>query len=668
MENPSPTDRRLAWARTSRHWVTLEDRDPQEPRVPATPSDTLPDDDVFLEGCCAGKIESWLRGCGPEQGAEDPSHMTVEALLKASSSFEDDLSLGAEATVLNIEEDGPETGTCPLLLSPPRPRQKRPDTSLQQKLSLPLVNLGHSMASSGLSSETSKTASSVSEVLQLCAEDAEETLYQLGFGCDEPQVPARIPARFFSFPSRLRGINFRLFLESQLRRLREEDPGLSLASRFRQVEVLTAMANAFYSLYSHVSRTPLQKLAPPELSFSPSPVETKIGSRFFSNVRSEPRSPVERFKDTVSKMCLYTGPSLSRGPDPASPRKRRSLPDVVGMVIGSVRSEVLLQDQEAGDEAQGKADEEGGDPGERGGVRETDSGRAARPEPDSTQCQAAVRPRWSISGKFRPGSEPSPAPGLAGPAEPLASRLEPGAGCAPIRKITQDVICPQITESVRLAPFRSLKRAPPPGGVPSQDTSTDPPACGGGSGTDQAVRNTGAGAGSVENKPVRDEACLAGIGPPDPPPAPPPVLSAEPSPCRITVTGWEGDVAAGYADAPSHARPNVIAPTSDSGGCPNFLSPNRAPSLGQEPRPSDQQANSFELEEVHSAGEDDGPALLSQVQSAGEDDAGPTDGRTVMAAAPLSAVKRHQDVILRGDSLQSDSSGYAEEDCNPSSL
>ena len=75
------------------------------------------------------------------------------------------------------------------------------------------------------------THASVSEVLQMCAEDAEETLYQLGFGCEEPQVTARIPARFFTFPSKLKGINFRLFLESQLRRIREEDPSLSLAGK-----------------------------------------------------------------------------------------------------------------------------------------------------------------------------------------------------------------------------------------------------------------------------------------------------------------------------------------------------------------------------------------------------------------------------------------------------
>lgn len=67
------------------------------------------------------------------------------------------------------------------------------------------------------------------------AEDAEETLFQLGFGCEEPQVTARIPVRFFNFPSQLRGINFRLFLESQLSRIRQEDPCLSLASKESRV-------------------------------------------------------------------------------------------------------------------------------------------------------------------------------------------------------------------------------------------------------------------------------------------------------------------------------------------------------------------------------------------------------------------------------------------------
>uniref|UniRef100_A0A3Q2VVU5 Thymocyte expressed, positive selection associated 1 n=2 Tax=Haplochromini TaxID=319058 RepID=A0A3Q2VVU5_HAPBU len=171
----------------------------------------------------------------------------------------------------------------------------------------------------------------ISDVLELCSEDAEETLYELGFGCEEPQVTVRIPPRFFTFPSQAQGINFRLFLDSQIRRIREEDPSLSLASRFRQVQVLTAMANAFYSLYSHVSRTPLQKLSTPEFTFSSSVQRIE---RFRSSIRSEPRSPVERLKDTVNKMCLYTGSprgSDSTSPQP-SPRKRSSLPEVVDIV------------------------------------------------------------------------------------------------------------------------------------------------------------------------------------------------------------------------------------------------------------------------------------------------------------------------------------------------
>lgn len=72
---------------------------------------------------------------------------------------------------------------------------------------------------------------SVSDVLHLCTEDAEETLLELGFGLDQPQFNIRIPSRFFTFPSQAQGINFRLFLDSQLQRIREEDPSLTLASK-----------------------------------------------------------------------------------------------------------------------------------------------------------------------------------------------------------------------------------------------------------------------------------------------------------------------------------------------------------------------------------------------------------------------------------------------------
>lgn len=90
---------------------------------------------------------------------------------------------------------------------------------------------------------------SVQDLLQLHAEDAEDTLYRLGFGgCDEPQVTARIPARFFSFPSQLHGINFRVFLESQLARLHQEDPGLSLASKSYPTTLFSAFSTFIIEL------------------------------------------------------------------------------------------------------------------------------------------------------------------------------------------------------------------------------------------------------------------------------------------------------------------------------------------------------------------------------------------------------------------------------------
>ncbi|XP_068598155.1 protein TESPA1-like [Brachionichthys hirsutus] len=304
MESPSSSVRRRAWINSSRQWHSPEELDPEEPLC-SLPSASIADDDVFSDGCTTGKIENWLLGCGSEECSANS-----EPTLKANHS-EEELSLGADGFVCSTSH---------------------------QALCFPSVNLGHSMASSCPSSSTCTSASSLLEVLQLHSEDAEERLYELGFGCDEPQVTVRVPPRFFTFPSLARGINFRLFLDSQLQRIREEDPSLSLASRFRQVQVLTAMANAFYSLYSHVTRTPLQKLPPPEFSFSSSPVE-RI-ERFRSSVRSEPRSPVERLKDTVSKMCLYTGSprgSESTSPQP-SPKKRSSFPSISDIALEKVKS------------------------------------------------------------------------------------------------------------------------------------------------------------------------------------------------------------------------------------------------------------------------------------------------------------------------------------------
>ncbi|KAK5608788.1 hypothetical protein CRENBAI_020281 [Crenichthys baileyi] len=328
MDRSSSTVRRRAWINSCRQWPTVEDPEGPLSNIAASAS-IADDDDVFSDAGFTGKIENWLLGCGSDVCLENSGQLSFESALQANT-FSDDLSLGADALLVNF---GETTNNCghPSLI---KQQSGISSSTPRQKLCPPSLNLGHSMASSCLSSSTWKTVSSMSEVLQMCSEDAEETLYELGFGCEESQVTVRIPPRFFTFPSQAQGINFRLFLDAQIRRIREEDPSLSLASRFRQVQVLTAMANAFYSLYSHVSRTPLQKLATPEFSFS-SPVE-RI-ERFRTSIRSEPRSPVERLKDTVNKMCLYTGSprgSDSTSPQP-SPRKRSSLPEVVDIMLKS---------------------------------------------------------------------------------------------------------------------------------------------------------------------------------------------------------------------------------------------------------------------------------------------------------------------------------------------
>ncbi|XP_054149524.1 protein TESPA1 [Melozone crissalis] len=119
--------------------------------------------------------------------------------------------------------------------------------------------------------------------------DAEEILLALGFVGSEPGAASRVPPRFFSGPSRASGIDLGLFLRAQARRLQLEDPCLRLASRFQQFQALAATADAFFCLYSHVSRTPLQRIAPAR------------------PCRDIPDSAGRRLKRAVSSLCLYTG-------------------------------------------------------------------------------------------------------------------------------------------------------------------------------------------------------------------------------------------------------------------------------------------------------------------------------------------------------------------------
>ncbi|XP_029357145.1 protein TESPA1 isoform X1 [Echeneis naucrates] len=668
MESPSSTERRQAWIKRSRQAPIVEELD-SGGQLSQPPSASIADDDVFSDGCPTGKITNWLLGCGSGGSSENTSQQTFESVIKANN-FDDEMGLGADASVLNGGEISFEAGFGQhyALL---RGQSRLSSSTPHSKLCPPSLNLGHSLASSCLSFSTCKTSSSVSEVLQMCSDDAEETLYELGFGFDEPQVTVRIPSRFFTFPSQAKGINFRLFLDSQLCRIREEDPSLSLASRFRQVQVLTAMANAFYSLYSHVSRTPVQKLATPEFTFS-SPVE-RI-ERFRSSVRSEPRSPVERLKDTVSKMCLYTGsPRGSDSTSPqTSPRKRSSLPDVVDSVLVKIKSEVskrldmgeftrsnsaldvslVVDDNKSclsGKEKQTQRTMEGTESLQNGNKLCHNVNRSNKQtisdDANENSVQAADLDRRTHSMRSSLASTFSGETVIEIDHHFFSAQVEQEskspvsgtatAGLKPVAKVIYDRICPLIVESVHQAPFGCQHTHNPKTNtaalICSDTESTDTSCLVSHKPCGQSHTSVPYIASSGEDRMADTSRSL-------------PVLDC--SNYCITVTGWDGDHA--YSDssnAPDSRHSSTVSPVQT---CEELLEVEKSRYLNppiHQISNNLKPLNSFELEEV---------------QSAGEEECAQPD-------ATLCTKHQHKGEVVRGDSVQSDSSGYAEEEVSPSS-
>ncbi|XP_044142771.1 protein TESPA1 [Bufo gargarizans] len=103
------------------------------------------------------------------------------------------------------------------------------------------MNLGNSMTSS----TTTKTSSSISEVLTQCQADAETILYNLGFASEKTCSMYKIPSRFFLIPSKAEGIDFTIYFESLLNRIKRGDSSYIPADKGLLYHTLYPLHNSY---------------------------------------------------------------------------------------------------------------------------------------------------------------------------------------------------------------------------------------------------------------------------------------------------------------------------------------------------------------------------------------------------------------------------------------
>ncbi|XP_074989640.1 protein TESPA1 [Calonectris borealis] len=625
--SPSSWEKRRAWARQSRCWRTTVVEEEAAAAMQDVPELQPPHlDDVFLEGSPSSKIETWLQECGSSVEVP-PDELGLPGPFVCGSngtSFEDDLTLGAEALLLPGSE-------------------KATGRALQDKH----LNLGHSMASSALSSLTTKTSSSISEVLEWWQSDAEEILYNLGFVQSEPGAVARIPARFFSAPSRAKGIDFQLFLKAQVRRMEMEDPCLMLASRFQQVQALAATADAFFCLYSYVSRTPVQRISPSRLPWAcPSVPDIRVAPAQPSTL-----SPVERLKKAVSTMCLYTSPR-----DEDSPRgtgRAPTVPTSQPSALGKVVQEVLewVREERFRFDPADVLEDRGRDGG-AGMVQHRRGVEGGPPAPPSPWLVQGVPACPHPGGADAPGCcggerEPSPRPVPAGtPARAARGRLERscphgrGRGDSPagVAQGAGGALCPVgagrvSTEEHQPGAAANVTLSPMPGPLAPHAgrvwvTPQHPEGLG-------SEGDSGFSSGSWGTSPRR-KAGSRGCRPGDP---------LDPAGTRSP--GSDTPRAGGHRARRSRGRRRGDPPRDigrQQGDAPGLQPPRKGPSPH---RPGWQEpVDSFEMEEVLSASEE-------------EDDDGDAREEAGRSLHPSVGVRRS--FMLHAGSGQSDSSGFVEE-------